>query len=176
MKLNLIILVFSLTLISYKKKVENKPEKIIQQENIEIDKETKSEIDIIVALKFINEYSEFCNKQFKKQTTITSKSFIEKNEFLSDSFKKKYKELIETAEKEDPELGLDFDPIFDAQDFPENGFELSSVEKSGYLIVKGKGSEWANFTVKLKVINFENKWLVDGAGVINIPENLREKR
>ena len=166
-----------LTLQSCKKnEAKNELNKVVKTENIKTQKETDIPTDTIVAMKFINEYCDFCNKQFNEHKIINPRKFIEKNELLTESFKKSYKELFETAEKDDPEIGLDFDPIFDAQDFPENGFELLKIEKNGYLIVRAKGSEWSNFKIKLKVSSYANKWLVDGASVINIPSNLREKR
>ncbi len=143
----------------------------------EITIKKESKIDTQVALKFINDYCEFCNQQFKKNKSILSTDdWIAKNSLLSISFKKSYKGLVDAAKKEDPELGLDFDPIFDAQDFPENGFELASVDDDQYITVKAKDPNWAGFTIKIKVVYQQNKWLVDGAGVINIPENKRAKR
>ena len=89
---------------------------------VNIKKESK--IDTQVALKFINDYCEFCNQQLKKNKSILSTDvWIAKNNLLSISFKKSYKGLVDAAKKEDPELGLDFDPIFDAQDFPERGIK-----------------------------------------------------
>ena len=72
-------------------------------------------------------------------------------------------------------MGLDFDPIFDAQDFPDKGFELVSSDKnSGYITVKGK--DWPEFVLVIRIVYLDNKWLVDGSGIINIPESKRAKR
>lgn len=176
MKSNLLIIItFSLViLISCNKKAENVNENITRPESKLI--ENKTELDTKVALNFINQYCELCNQQFKKETTATIKIWIEKNDLLTESFKKSYNDIIKNAEKEDPELGLDFDPIFDAQDFPENGFELFSIDDKQYLTVNAKNEEGIDFFLKIKVINLENKWLVDGVGIINIPEMKRAKR
>jgi hypothetical protein len=103
-------------------------------------------------------------------------NWIQKNELLTDSFKKNYKNLVDSAKKADPEMGLDFDPIFDAQDFPDKGCELLNCDQNtGYITVKGK-IDWPEFNLVLKVVSQNGKWLVDGCGAINIPENKRAKR
>lgn len=93
---------------------------------------------------------------------------------VTESFKAEYKRMVDRAWKEDPELGLGFDPIFDAQDYPDEGFELSSYdEKEGYVHLK-----WINFyefELILKVVEEDGKWLVDGSGRINIPEEMLEQ-
>jgi hypothetical protein len=38
------------------------------------------------------------------------------------------------------------------------------------------GNDWKEFELVLKVERENNKWLVDGAGVINIPDDKRAKR
>jgi hypothetical protein len=130
----------------------------------------------LVALQFINDYCKLCKSQYTTDKTISVKSWIANNSLLSKNFKINYKNLIENAEKNDPELGLGFDPILDAQDFPDAGFELNATENNNYLTMKAIGKEWENFTIKMKVIKSANQYLVDGCGVINIPESKREKR
>jgi hypothetical protein len=125
-----------------------------------------------VALNFMNNYKNLCD------TIHHSKSidiWIESNNLLTDNFKSSYKETIENALKEDPELGLDFDPIFDAQYYPDKGFEILEYdEKDGYVLLRGK-EIYSNFTVTVKIAKIKNKWLVDGAGIINIPKEKRRK-
>jgi len=73
-----------------------------------------------------------------------------------------------TAGKVDPELGLDEDPIFDAQNYPDKGFELAAFDsKTNYVVVKGKN--WPDFKLTLKMVAENNTWLVDGCGLIKIP-------
>ena len=127
--------------------------------------------DFNVALNFINDYTKLCTQP---QRTKTS-DWIRQNPLLSDTFKNRYTSLLDSAEKKDPELGLDFDPIFDAQDFPEKGFSLVKIDTvNRYVTVAG--NDWKEFELVLKVGQENNKWLVDGAGVINIPEDKRAKR
>lgn len=77
--------------------------------------------------------------------------------------------------KADPEIGLDADPIFDAQDYPDKGFELETFDsKTNYLVVKGKN--WTDFKLRIKMVLENDRWLVDGCGIINIPHDKRIAR
>lgn len=42
------------------------------------------------------------------------------------------------------------------------------------MVVNGKN--WPDFELTLKVILVNNKWLIDGCGIINIPKNQRSKK
>lgn len=124
--------------------------------------------DFNVALQFINAYTEYC-------ATSADANWITKQPLLTDNFKAAHKKLIEDAQKADPEMGLGFDPIFDAQDYPDKGFTIASADTAnGYVTVTGVN--WPDFQVVLKVVQQNNQWLVDGAGVINIPQEKRAKR
>ena len=75
----------------------------------------------------------------------------------------------------DPIEGFDSDPIVDAQDFPDKGFSILKQDpNTGYVTMVGNG--WKDFTVVLRIVHINNKWLVDGAGTINIPESKWRKR
>jgi len=127
--------------------------------------------DFNVALNFINDYTKLC---IQPQRTKTSE-WIRQNPLLTDRFKNRYTTLLDSAEKKDPELGLGSDPIFDAQDFPEKGFSILKIDTlNRYVTVVG--NDWKEFELVLKVDQENNKWLVDGAGVINIPGDKRAKR
>lgn len=72
-------------------------------------------------------------------------------------------------------MGLGFDPIFDAQDFSDKGFVVATTDTlNGFLTVKGKGR--SDFFLTLKVVDHDGNYLVEGAGVINIPDDKRSKR
>ena len=124
------------------------------------------------ALKFINDYVENCSKMNKSIRTI---DWVNSNQLTTGNFKTELTRIINEANKNDPELGLGFDPIFDAQDFPDKGFELESVDATtNFLIVKGKVENQFRLTMK---VNKENgKWLVDGCGIVNIPTDRRIER
>lgn len=119
------------------------------------------------ALKFINDYVENSNKM---KNAIGIIEWVNSNKLVTESFKTELTKVVNDANEKDPELGLDFDPIFNAQDYPEKGFELETIDKkSGYLVIKGK--DFPQFRLTMKVKNMNGKWLVDGCGIINISKN-----
>ena len=125
-----------------------------------------------VALNFINSYKEFCDSKDPKKDVLV---WMNKNQLVTENFKQLHKTMIEDAIEKDPELGLGFDPIFDAQDYPDQGFEiLTSDDETGYLILRGK--DWTEFNLSMKLIQSGDKWLVDGCGIVNIPETKRSGR
>ena len=72
-------------------------------------------------------------------------------------------------------MGLGADPIFDAQDYPDQGFELDSFDsETNFIVVKGKNM--SDFKLTIKMVNENENWLVDGCGMINIPNDKRLKR
>ena len=127
-----------------------------------------------VANDFMAEYIRYNNDVLNQKTTQTAAQWIQHNENVTGDFKKSYQELVARAEKQDPELGLDFDPILNAQDYPEQGFEIAQCEENLVTLV-GKGKEWQNFKVAVEILNTERGWLINGAGVINIPKNKQAK-
>lgn len=127
-------------------------------------------LDFNVALTFINDYAIYHTLNSYKDT-----NWIRNNKLITEHFKSTYYTLTDSALKNDPELGLGFDPIFDAQDFPDKGFEILNYDqKTGFITVKG--IDWPEFKLVLKVIKEKNKSLVDGAGVINIPSDKKAQR
>jgi hypothetical protein len=161
--------IFLLILLTYSCSTRNEKKK----KDIEIKKVEITTPDFNVALRFINDYANHCDKLMKKE--ITDSNWVYNNNLLTESFKKRHKFVIDSAFIEDPDMGLDADPIFDAQDYPDHGFEIRNSEKStGFVTVQGK--DWKDFNVVLKVVSQNGKWLVDGAGIINIPTEKRAKR
>jgi hypothetical protein len=163
---SLIIAGFCLGLFSCNSETKTNPE--VSAESVE-----KPIIpDFNVALTFINDYTNFCTKA-DRRTTDTE--WIKQNPLLTDNFKNRYRSLLDSAQKKDPELGLDSDPIFDAQDFPEKGFTILRIDTlNRYVTVAG--NDWKEFELVLKLDRQNDKWLVDGAGVINVPADKRAKR
>lgn len=121
--------------------------------------------DTDVALKFVNEYS---------QVGADSYKWIKQSPLLTERLKVAFQNILGDAEKENPIMGLEFDPFFDAQEYPYNGFELVTCDSLGYFTLRGK--DWPDFLVVLKIINQDNKYMVDGCGMLNIPEDKRAPR
>lgn len=129
---------------------------------------SKEENKEINALRFINSYVENCNKA---NQSVSILQWIESNTLVTSKFKAELTRIIIDAEKEDPEMGLGFDPILDAQDYPEEGFEVDSIGEGDFLTVKGK--KWTEFKVVMKLVKEQGEWKIDGCGVINIPQNMQ---
>lgn len=124
------------------------------------------------ALTFINGYIDNCNKMGE---AIDIVEWVHSNDLTTNDFKIELKRILDEAYEEEPEVGLDFDPILDAQDFPEEGFELESAEeKTNYLTIRGK--DWNEFKLTIKLIEKNGDWLVDGCGIVNIPIDRRAGR
>lgn len=124
------------------------------------------------ALSFINGYVENANKMKQSMDIV---DWVNSNNLSTKGFKKELKRLIDEAYKQNPDLGLDADPVFDAQDYPDKGFDIESFdEKTNYLTVRG--IDRPGFKLMIKIVNENGNWLVDGCGMINIPENKRAKR
>lgn len=124
------------------------------------------------ALTFINSYVDNCNKM---KESIGVVEWTNSNKLTTKSFKSELKRIMDEAYKLDPEIGLDADPIFDAQDYPDKGFEFDSLDnKTNFIVVKGK--DWPNFKLTIRMISDNNIWLVDGCGIINIPNDKRITR
>ena len=132
--------------------------------------ETSIEKPEEIALQFINDYIAFINDYDAELGTI---GWTEKQNTVTNNFKTELKRIITEAEKEDPEMGLDFDPILDAQDYPDKGFDLEKIE-GDYVMLKGIG--WEDFGLTLKMKKENGSWLVDGCGVVNVPAEKRMRR
>jgi hypothetical protein len=124
-----------------------------------------------VALMFMNSYKNFLDSL---QTRASIDKWVINNSLLTDKFKVSYKNILDDAYKVEPKVGLDFDPIFDAQDYPDKGFKVIKYDSASGYITLG-GVDWKEFTVSVKTIFQNNKCLIDGAGIINIPKDKQRK-
>lgn len=163
--MRIITLILLLTLFSCKKTVSKENKVKIKQTESQNSSEK-------IALEFINDYVIFCND---RNPELNLTEWISEQTNVSENFKIQLIKIISEAEKQDPELELGFDPIFNAQDYPENGFELEKSEsKSEFITVKGKN--WNDFKLKIKMEQKNDEWLVNGIGTINMTENERIKK
>lgn len=158
-------------------KNEDKKPKIETNNQLSENKANRTEkptdnVQVNTALNFINSYIVDCNKMKK---SVGYLNFVKSSSLTSNSFKTELQRIVTEAENEDPEMKLDFDPIVDGQDYPDEGFELKHFDsKTNIIVVKGK--KWSDFEVTIKVILDNRKWLVDGCGIVNIPKNEQSKR
>jgi len=162
----LILILFASSFFACNTQTETKPGNIPAQPDT-----AKTISDCDIALTFINNYTDLISKR----SSANIAGWIKNNPLLTNRFKITYENLLDSAQKADPEMGLDFDPVLDAQDFPEKGFELINCDKTtGYVTVRGKN--WNEFLLILKLALQDDKWLIDGSGVINISVDKKAKR
>jgi hypothetical protein len=136
-------------------------------ENKEQSESTILEEKTQTALKFMNAYVENCNQM---ASAIEVVAWVDARDEVTLDFRNELKKIMDEAYASDPEMGLGADPLFDAQDWPEEGFEVDAIEEgTEYVTLKGKN--WPQFKVTLKVIDKNGKWLIDGCGMVNIPED-----
>lgn len=140
-----------------------------KKENRFLEQTQTIETDYKVGLDFINDYLEFLFNYDEYSNRI---EWISNREDVSETFKSELRTLQEEAKRENPEYGLGFDPILDAQDSPSK-FKIES-KNGDYLIVKGV--DWPDFRLTLKLTFNGERWLVDGAGVINVPNDKQIER
>jgi len=120
------------------------------------------------ALDFINSYIESIDQ-------LEILEFARNSALATDKLKTELENIVILAWEENPRIGLLADPLFDAQDYPPNGFELHEFDpQTGYVIVKG--IDWEDFKVAMKVVDVDGHILVDGCGIVNMPENKRIER
>ncbi len=129
-------------------------------------------VPVEIGLEFINSYVANCNKV---EESVGVVEWVNGSNMVTKRFKKELKTIVDEAYKANPEMGLDADPIFDAQDYPDKGLELESFDsKTNFIVVKGK--EWADFKLTMKMVLENDNWLVDGCGIINVPNGKRIAR
>ncbi len=151
---------------------QNKKENQVHIPKNKVEDFVQKDVDYKVATEFMNNYTDYVMDTIGK---ISEDEYIKQNELLTDNFKKRYQTIIDSANRVEPEIGLDFDPIVDGQDSPDKGFKIKSIDKENDLVTL-QGIDWKDFEVTVKVINQNNKSFVDGAGIINIPTNKQAKR
>lgn len=119
-----------------------------------------------VALQFIKSYFSEENQE--------NDSWVNHNPYVTDNFKQAFVQAQKEAFQADPDMGFGFDPIVDMQDMPDTE-SLFIAEKMGlYVILRSKTFAGTDFVFKLA--KQDGKWLVDGAGIINIPKDKQAKR
>jgi uncharacterized protein len=134
-----------------------------------------------VASDFINDYKKYTDAPNNDGKKVTPDIWVQQNTKVTESFKRAHKKFVGHAYQEDAseDEGLDADPVFDAQDYPDKGFSVRSCDAAtNYVMLKGidPNAEPEPFEVAVKTVKTERGWLVDGAGIINIPRDQQARR
>jgi hypothetical protein len=105
------------------------------------------------ALHFINDYVNNCNQMNK---AVGVQEWVNTSDLASDSLRAIVKKAVEEA---DAETGLEYDPIFNAQDYPEEGFDLEAADEANSVVyVKGKNN--TKYVLKMQMIRENGVWKV----------------
>lgn len=144
---------------------EHAKEEVSERRKVESSKE---EYNTQVAIEFLNSYGESLMSAESSYSILT---WAKATPYATKEFKTKLDKMITQGFRDDPVVGLGFDPIFDGQDSPVDGFDIVEFDgKTGYLTMKGS-DEWDMYRVTMRLVNQNGKTLVDGCGVVNIPED-----
>jgi hypothetical protein len=157
----------------------SQPSKGNTQQEISIPEPKKSEqvvksynVNPQIAVDFINAYIDNLEKM---GNGVEIRKWSRTSGLVTANFISDLENLITEAYEREPDYGLGFDPILDAQDYPDGGFKLLNFdETSGLTTVIGMKDE--NFQINLLLINQNGQTLVDGCGVVNLKEEQRAKR
>lgn len=118
---------------------------------------------------------DFLNLYIENMHTLEILEYVNGSPLATESLKSELERILIEAWEANPKVGLEFDPLFDAQDYPHEGVELADFDPvTGYVMVKGIA--WEDFRVAMRVVKLDGHVLVDGCGVINIPEEKRAER
>lgn len=159
MKLSTIILSAGLLVLVACSESKESDAVVKQEEALQINENQAVE----VALSFVNAYVVNCNQMSK---ALAVEEWVAMNTQTTMEFKAALTNLVNEAKKNNPEIGLEADPILNAQDYPENGFELESLDQTVNIIhLKGKGQPEFKLTLQMKQEN--GAWLVNSCGMVN---------
>ncbi|NSL53398.1 hypothetical protein [Uliginosibacterium aquaticum] len=127
-----------------------------------------------LALRFMQGYLAYNDAVFLGSSSQPVEAWLDANPLASPGLRKAYRAKQAEGLQRDPELGWGFDLLLDAQDYPEQGFELRRCPAPGYVELQGRG--WPEFSVTVKTVRLGKALRIDGAGVLNIPPARRARQ
>jgi len=118
----------------------------------------------LIALDFINEYTALCNDQNNESSLI---EWVNKNPYVTEEFSSSHESILKAARERDSIFGLGFDPIFNAQDYPDKGFYVSNKDStSGTVLLKG--IDWEEYELNVLLIKVNRVWKINQVGAVNV--------
>lgn len=95
-------------------------------------------------------------------------AFVKSKPYFSKGFEQALDKLIRDALKQDPELGLDYDPIVVGQDLPEKGFRTTDVTlKDDTAVASVERVGMKSKHLKVRLVKQQGAWLIDGIDTLN---------
>jgi len=108
-----------------------------------------------LGLDFANDYRNLSDSS----SSFSSKlDWLESCEMVSPAFLSSYEQLMEQD--------IDFDPVFNAQDYPDEGFSIAHKDSINNRLLL-QGIDWPAFKLEIQLIQTESGWKIDQAGVVN---------
>ena len=92
--------------------------------------------------------------------------WIDDSPVLTPAFKQAYTKLF--ADAEAAEMGLDSDPVLNAQDVPAVPYKTRTATISGdRATAEVTNAEWADALIRVSLVNVNGEWRIDGINDIN---------
>jgi len=116
---------------------------------------------------FYRDYMRFIARPARKDYDAKLINWVNTSPYTSPGFKKVLEKTVTAANKSDPEVGLDSDPILAGQDHPDKGYRAKSirvVKNKATVTMEGIGEE--SFHISVELINLKGQWLIDGVETI----------
>lgn len=118
---------------------------------------------------------DFLNNYIESMENLEILEFVKNSELASEDLKNALEDLVIKSWEENPKIGLLFNPLFDAQDYPSEGVEKYSFDPAKGIVVV-QGINWKDFKVAMRIIEEDGHLLVDGCGAVNMPLSQRMAR
>lgn len=116
-----------------------------------------------VAERFANDYI----ASLQSQSHTSTLRWLIAHQQASDALVAAYQTQQQAAWQADPELVPAADLLFDAQDFPDDGFVAIHCDgQSHHVTLRGK--TWTDFTLNVRLVKQAQTWLVDAMGAVNV--------
>lgn len=116
-----------------------------------------------IALGFIIDYARYKFEGIDIEKELND--WANKNKLVTQNFRASLEKLLRDAYSEDPNYGLGSDPIIDAQDIATKGFFIYQAGKDLVII---SNEYLPDMRIPVKFAQVGDKWLIDGAGIVNI--------
>lgn len=99
-------------------------------------------------------------------STLSHERWVLRSKVVTRRFKNTYTALIKGP-------ALDYDPLTFAQDYPTAGWVPSGCAAAAFVTLRDKHGDLVEPPLVVKVQKSGNRWMIDGAGVIDIPDSKR---
>ncbi len=96
----------------------------------------------------------------------SAETWVDASPVLTPAFKQAYTQLYADAQAQ--EMGLDSDPVLNAQDVPAVPYKTRTATISGdRATAEVTNAEWADALIRVSLVNVNGEWRIDGINDIN---------